>query len=296
MKRLLVLLGCLALVAVPTSASAVQYGEPDAGRHPWVGLMYAYQDGVVLWRCTGSLLDLDGDGAGETFLTAGHCVGEDPDTGQEPDEVRIWFDEGPLPAGDYPFDADPRPTCEGYTGLPCTGYDATGTPIEDPAWTGYLTIPDTHDVGIVVLDEPYVLDEYGQLAPVDYLDRLATRRGRQDVTFTVVGYGLQSVKPRESAIRQRMLGHVHLVNLRSALTDGFNLHYSSNPGQGQAGPGGTCFGDSGGPVIYNDPQLGEVIVGVNSFVLNSNCKGAGFAYRVDTAAVQEFIYAASPEA
>ena len=91
-----------------------------------------------------------------------------------------------------------------------------------------------------------------------------------------------------------MLGTVHLINLRSALTDGFNLHYSSNPGAGQGGSGGTCFGDSGGPVIHNDPQLGEVIVGVNSFVLNSNCKGAGFAYRVDTAPVQDFIEEASP--
>ncbi len=68
------------------------------------------------------------------------------------DEVRIWFGEGPLIPGGYLFNDDPRPTCEGYEGLPCTGYDATGTPIEHSEWTGYLTLPNTHDVGIVVLD------------------------------------------------------------------------------------------------------------------------------------------------
>jgi len=33
-----------------------------------------------------------------------------------------------------------------------------------------------------------------------------------------------------------------------------------------------------------------VIVGVNSFVLNLNCKGAGFAYRTDTDFAQDFIF------
>src|SRR5215207_5324170 len=121
MKRLLaVLVSLWALVALAGPASAVQFGEPDAGRHPWVGLMYAFEDDVPLWRCTGSLLDLDEDGLGETFLTAGHCVGEDPDTVEEPDEVRIWFDEGPLNPTEYPLLPLPRPACGDYEGFPCT--------------------------------------------------------------------------------------------------------------------------------------------------------------------------------
>ena len=81
-----------------------------------------------------------------------------------------------------------------------------------------------------------------------------------------------------------MIGTVTLVNLRSALTDGWNVHYSSNPGQGQGGSGGTCFGDSGGPLIHDG-----YIVGVNSFVLNLNCKGSAFAYRIDTTYAQDSI-------
>ncbi len=52
-----------------------------------------------------------------------------------------------------------------------------------------------------------------------------------------------------------------LNNLNNALTDGFNVQVSSNPGK--AHRGGLCFGDSGGAVFLD----GE-IVAVNSFVLN----------------------------
>ena len=52
-----------------------------------------------------------------------------------------------------------------------------------------------HDVGVVILDEPIYLDEYGVLPEVDQLDVLKTKRGKQDTTFTAVGYGLQASFP-----------------------------------------------------------------------------------------------------
>jgi hypothetical protein len=39
----------------------------------------------------------------------------------------------------------------------------------------------------------------------------------------------------------------------------------ANPG---GGSGGTCFGDSGGPVLLGDTNI---VLGVNSFVTNNNC-------------------------
>ena len=42
--------------------------------------------------------------------------------------------------------------------------------------------------------------------------------------------------------------------------------------------GGSCFGDSGGPILYDST---DVILGVNSFVVNGQCAGVGFAYRTD---------------
>ncbi len=271
-KFLIVAAVAVLMLVMVAPAAAVQYGQPDGNGHPYVGLVSFHNAaGVPLWRCTGTLV------SSTVFLTAAHCT--------EPPAAKavIWFSPGPIPLGDW---GGSGTSCAGKTGYPCTG-DASGTPHPHPGWTGGLTIPNTHDVGVVVLDAPYPMAQYGKLAPLGYLDTLATKRGLQNTEFTVVGYGLQSVKPRYSAIRERMVGTVSLVNLRSALTDGYNLHYSSNPGLGD-GPGGTCFGDSGGPVFHTGDS-GKVIVAVNSFVLNSNCKGAGFGYRTDTTDALNFL-------
>ena len=77
-----------------------------------------------------------------------------------------------------------------------------------------------------------------------------------------------------------------LVNLNSALTDGFNLQTQGN-GNGR---GGTCSGDSGGPVFLGDFSS-NLIVAVTSFGLNALCRGTDFAYRIDQPAVLAWIAA-----
>jgi hypothetical protein len=296
--RLLALLTLVASMAVAGLAAgpagAVKFGQPDtANAYPWVGLMVAYDDaGNPLWRCTGSLLSAD------LFLTAGHCVSDPSAEGGDPvDLVRIWFTVGDEIITTDPqylanLEAGAEDLCDGVTGYPCRGYSAVGTPEALSGWTGQLTIPQTYDLGLVHITQwvagEYQPTTYGQVAPVGYLEGLVgdAPRGQGNIEFTVVGYGLQSVKPVESAIKQRMVGTVSFVNLTSALSGGWSLHYSNNPGQGHGGSGGTCFGDSGGPVISEDGY----IVAVNSFVLNNNCNGAGFGYRVDTQLAHDFIF------
>ena len=92
---------------------------------------------------------------------------------------------------------------------------------------------------------------------------------------------------REKGYSTRYVAEVMMVDLRCALNYGYNVQFTSNPGQG-TGPGGVCFGDSGGPVIHRGPS-GEVIVAVNSFVLNQNCMGTAFAFRIDTAEAWELL-------
>lgn len=274
-SRISAILAALAmLVTVAGPAGAIQYGSPDGTGHPYVGLA-VFQDShhVPLWRCTATLLS-------ETVvLSAGHCTGTDGTTA--PASAVLYFDGGPILNGNYPFDGSP---CTGFTGYPCTG-DATGTPHPNPGWNGALTIPNTHDVGVIVLDRPYTKTkgQFGALPAAGMLDSLASQRGLQDVTMTIVGYGVQLEKPTLISIKQRFIATTKVVQLQNALTDGFNVRLSSNPGSTS---GGTCFGDSGGPIFYNDTN---VIVAVNSFVLNLNCKGSGYGFRVDTRASLDFI-------
>jgi secreted trypsin-like serine protease len=80
-----------------------------------------------------------------------------------------------------------------------------------------------------------------------------------------------------------------LVNLTSAYTAGYNVQTQGNGGW----RGGTCSGDSGGPVFLGG-ESSDLIVGVTSFGLNSLCRGTDFAYRTDTQAVLNWIAGIAP--
>jgi V8-like Glu-specific endopeptidase len=241
-------------------ASAVTDGELDGEGHPYVGLMVAQdEEGNPLWRCSGTLL------SPTLFLTAGHCT-EAPAA-----HVEIWFDsdvESGIPANGYP-----------YTG------DVGGTPYTHPQYD-----PDAfylYDLGVVVLDEPVVMDEYGALPELNQLDSLKTQRGKQDVTFTAVGYGLQESFPdaaawKENNQRVRMVAYPHLIQINTGFTGDGSLLLSNN-----ANTGGTCFGDSGGPNFIGDSN---VVGGVTSFGINGNCAGTGGVYRVDRADDLDWLY------
>ena len=65
------------------------------------------------------------------------------------------------------------------------------------------------------------------------------------------------------------------------------MNPSASQGNGD-GRGGTCSGDSGGPVFY--PADSNQIVAVTSFgKSNAGCRGTDFAYRVDRGEVISWI-------
>ena len=260
-KTLVAALVVIAILVIGLGpVAAVTDGELDGNGHPYVGLMVA-QDakGNALWRCSGTLL------SSTLFLTAGHCT-EAPAA-----HVEIWF------AADV------------ESGIPANGYpskgDVGGTPYTHPSYNPnafYL-----YDLGVVVLDKPFKLRKYGALPQQDVLDRLAQRRGVQDVTFTAVGYGLQQSFPdaaswKEHNQRVRMVAYPHLVQINTGLTGDFSLLLSNN-----ANTGGTCFGDSGGPNFIGSSN---VVGGVTSFGMNGNCAGTGGVYRVDRADDLDWLY------
>ena len=251
----------------PASAITGNY-TPDH-QHDYVGLVFFYDDeGNPSQICSGSLL------SPTVFLTAGHCT-----AGYS--SARVYFAQDAGGAFDPELGIDPN-TGFPFTCLPQPDPCVTSSRMFNYGFTG-LGPADTQDVGVVILDEPVKLDTYASLAAAGSLDRLATRRGHQDATFTVSGYGVSRINPSSTeAYYQRLMATTQLVNLRSAKTGGYNVQLSSAPGGGR---GGTCFGDSGGPVLYGST---DTVVAVSSFVTR-NCRGVNFAYRTDQAAVIAWI-------
>ena len=250
----------VSLVGAATPATAITDGELDGDGHPHVGLMVAQDADGPLWRCSGTLM------SPTLFLTAGHCT-EAPAT-----HVEIWFD------------ADVQ------SGIPGNGYpnmgDVGGTPYTHPQYDPsafYL-----YDLGVVVLDEPFPMAEYGALPEEDQLDALATRRGKQDTTFTAVGYGLQKSFPdaaswKTQADRVRYVANPKLNQINApGLTGDYSMLLSNN-----ANTGGTCFGDSGGP---NFVDGSNVVAGVTSYGMNGTCGGTGGVYRVDRSDDLDWLY------
>jgi len=83
-RALVVALIVLLLAALPVSA--ITYGEPDGGRHPFVGMLVAEFDGQKDWICSGTLI------SPTVFLTAGHCTAYLE--GLEINKVWVSFDDG----------------------------------------------------------------------------------------------------------------------------------------------------------------------------------------------------------
>ena len=259
MKRtttLLAVLVMIATLAVPAWA-ITRGGEPDDGEHPYVGLsVYFDADNNPLWRCSGTLV------SPTLYLTAGHCTTAPAAT------AVIFFQEDVDAVASYPFGDNKTPTGTAYT-----------HPQYDDA-TFYL-----HDLGVVVLDKPVRMDTYGTLPELGVLDEYARTKHGED-TLTAVGYGLQEINPvRLQDDRVRLKADLEIVDLNgtAGIPAGTSVMVDGN-----ASDGGTCFGDSGGPMFLEGTT---VVAAVTSFGLNGNCAGVGGGYRVDTSDDLEWLHA-----
>ena len=265
MRRLLVLLTTVismtALWGAPSHAITGNF-VPDF-EHDYVGLILFYDaDGEPSHRCSGSLL------TDRVVLTAGHCVTLDDD-GTLASSARVYFEQDVDAVEEYP-----------------TGGGVVATTLASYGYEGLRNLPQSRDVGLVILDAPvtetYAITEYASLAAAGTLDEYGTGL---DASIDLSGYGVQRAnKNHVIAARERLSAETFIISSRNPrLSGGFNVQLASNRGGGR---GGTCFGDSGGPVLLGGT---DVIVAVNSFVLNGNCAGQGYGYRTDQQAVIEWI-------
>ncbi|MFN8631937.1 MAG: trypsin-like serine protease [Chloroflexota bacterium] len=267
------------VMAVAPAAAITKNYEPDS-EHTFVGLIGFY-DQAWTWqhRCTGELI------APTVVLTAGHCT--DDGSGGHLAQARIWFEQN---AGAQ-FDGVQDPV----TGYPNTCLEPAFCREADVmfnyGFNNFAGFPNTHDVGIVILREPITTLGYGHLAHAGALDSLNSAKGVQDKDFRVSGYGISfSAKRGAVAVsyRVRLQAVEQLVNTVNQNTDGYNIQLNGNGDD----RGGTCSGDSGGPVFY--AQDSWRIVAVTSFGhTNAGCRGDGFYYRLDRAEVIAWILSVS---
>ena len=180
MKKLKKLMGFAAFLAATTSAFGITGNWIEDNEHPYVGLIALYKaDGTFLQRCSGSLI------SPTKFVTAGHCV----DAAAGVVSARVYFQQdaganfnpntGVDPVTGYPT------TCAGSTlGTLC----ATSSSLHNYGFDNFASFPNTHDAGVVILDQPITLPKYGQLPTAGVLDSVG--QGQKNTLFTVSGYGM----------------------------------------------------------------------------------------------------------
>lgn len=266
-NRLSTYLAAFVLGGVALPAIAVTFGKPDGNAHPHVGnILFERPDGY--YSCTGTML------SPTVMLTAGHCTEE---VGVA--NARTWVTFSPdvsIQSG-----CSTRKCLNKWLDNPKNGW-LRGTAHPHPLYADFAGWPSapTYDAGVITLATPVALATYGELPSLGFLE---TIRSAAENKFTVVGYGLQGYIPAfYSDAWTRYVGTVKLLETNGTWSGGgTTAKFSNNPGT----DGGTCFGDSGGPIFYSNTN---VVVAIVSWG-NTPCIGTDYNFRTDIPATQDFV-------
>lgn len=260
----------LSLAAAP--AAAITGGQPDGDQHPNVGLI-AFYEGGQRFRCSATLI------SPTVLITAAHCTEATAGkTAVTFTSVLAQNPPSPLPVAANPTDGYTR------TEIEKAGY-RSGTAYTHPEYSGFTDLDNWNDVAVIVLDVAVAGIAPAELAPENYLD--AYRQPRLNKTlFTVVGYGTEVRKPASGPQKPQPMSYP-LIR-RNTTSPGQKLtpqilQLNGNINDPRGG-GGTCFGDSGGPVFLNG-----YLVAVTSYGYTDNCRYLGGYQRVDIAVARDWV-------
>lgn len=272
MASFVLLVYVLSLTIGILTVQAITWGQEDTSNiYENVGTVVyhhlIYDDYRLL--CSGTLVfEGDGDNGGAVFLTAAHCT-----------DLLIWA-QGEGIIGDVYVSFDPLDPLDGATWYPVA--DIVSHPEYNP-------VTNRPDVGVLILDSnvvgiaPATLPEEGFLNDL-WRARELRPKGSTGAYFTVAGYGGALAWP-PPAITYPDTRSYALSQFQALLKT--QLLLSQN--NAKTSEGGTCYGDSGGPVFWELPLGESTLVAVTSWG-DAMCVATGFYYRIDTAEALDFIY------
>ena len=266
-KRILAL--ALVLLAIPIMSAlpvqAITWGEEDTlNEYENVGVIIYHHTDPSYYDllCSGTLVYEGNGGAGAVFLTAAHCTETllRAKSAGIIDDVYVSFD---------PLHPDDGSTWKSVADI-----------VTHPDYNPMTNRP---DVGVLILETNVDGIAPATLPSEGFLNNLRSTRelrpkGSKGALFTVAGYGgfLDWPPPSIDYLDTRRYGYSQFQALLKT-----QLVLSQN--HAKTGEGGTCYGDSGGPVFWED-----TLVAVTSWG-DAMCVATGFYYRIDTAEALNFI-------
>jgi Trypsin len=281
MRRVVLVLATMALAILLAGgvAQAIINGEPDRGpkAHSYVGAYVAKAAGKLLPVCSGTLI------SPKVFLTAGHCTQFEVERDRP---AYVSFDPTYKPGASrlikatpytHPGFCFPTPEDKGKCRLPPKYPEILGAPNR--------TI--RYDVGVAVLDRPVRMATYGALPDGGLVDTLKEGQRLTTVGYGATGFDIDSdppPQPQPVYPDDRYRATVRLLNTIDPAVGEMAVKttgVSFIKGKG----GGTCVGDSGGPLFMPDQQT---IVGVTSGGLPL-CRGPAYYQRVDLPQVLSWV-------
>ena len=273
--RVLALL-TMVLIALGGALAPVQAstgGTPDGNKHPNVGLILFYD--------ADRAVPLLGN-PGHAHRAADRRALHRRHAGQDPGDVQLGHRREPAVAVPGRGRPGRRGTRRRRSRRPAT------CPVRRPRTPPTPTSPtcnNWNDVGVIVLDQPVTGITPATLAPVGTLDAIPTSQLRKTL-FTVVGYGTEVRKADSGPQKPQPMSYPLIrryVDMPGQKVTPQIIQTNGND-KDPFGTGGTCFGDSGGPLF-----LGNQIVGVTSYTYNNVCRYLGGYQRVDITVARRWL-------
>ena len=247
--------------ATAPGVQAIGNGRLDGDDHPDVGLMAIEHDGIREAWCSGFYAGpRKGDPGAGVFVTAGHCLADLADIGFVASDLTVTFDTGAH------YDMDTFATVA--TGWhPASAYD--------------FVLSAADDYGVVVLDDPVRGLAGLELPAARLLDDLSAQGGlRPQSLFDNVGYGFIPDFKRGPAAYAAPPGRMFAESRFSGLTKTELLLLTN----ADAGYGGGCYGDSGGPVLPHGSRIAVALQAGGDRL----CRAKGSPARLDIPAARAF--------